>query len=135
MTGHMRVSRRHFLTTLPAAASVIFLRPRTSAAGNASGSPDGTRHERYLIVNADDFGGDDGTTRGIIAAHDRGIVTSASLMVNMPGATLAVRLAREHPNLSLGLHVNSPRAIGSSTSATFERRGKNSSGSSTRSWT
>src|SRR4029450_4885099 len=61
---------------------------------------------RYLIVNADDFGADDGTTRGIIEAHERGIVTSTSLMVDMPGARAAVGVAREHPRRGLGLHVN-----------------------------
>src|SRR5262245_19460492 len=61
---------------------------------------------RYLIVNADDFGADDGTTRGIIEAHAHGIVTSTSLMVDMPGAQSAARAAREHPRLGLGLHVN-----------------------------
>jgi predicted glycoside hydrolase/deacetylase ChbG (UPF0249 family) len=61
---------------------------------------------RYLIVNADDLGADDGTTRGIVEAHERGIVTSASLMVDMPGARAAVRAARAHPRLGLGLHVS-----------------------------
>jgi predicted glycoside hydrolase/deacetylase ChbG (UPF0249 family) len=72
------------------------------------------RPGRYLIVNADDLGADDGTTRGIIEAHERGIVTSASLMVDMPGARAAARMAREHPRLGVGLHVNftaGPRAI------------------------
>jgi len=36
---------------------------------------------RYLIVNADDFGQSPGVNRGIIQAHEHGIVTSASLMV------------------------------------------------------
>jgi len=61
---------------------------------------------RYLIVNADDLGADDGTTRGILEAHERGIVTSASLMVDMPGARAAVRAARAHPRLGVGLHVS-----------------------------
>ena len=65
-----------------------------------------SRATRYLIVNADDLGADDGTTRGILAAHERGIVTSASLMVDMPGAPSAVRAAREYPELGLGLHVS-----------------------------
>ena len=61
---------------------------------------------RHLIVNADDFGADDAVNRGILEAHDQGIVTSTSLMVDMPGARSAVRAARERPRLSLGLHVN-----------------------------
>src|SRR5437870_3779943 len=41
---------------------------------------------RYLIVNADDFGLSPGVNRGIIEAHEHGIVTSASLMVRWPAA-------------------------------------------------
>jgi predicted glycoside hydrolase/deacetylase ChbG (UPF0249 family) len=61
---------------------------------------------RYLIVNADDFGQSPGVNRGIIQAHREGIVTSASLMVRWPAAGPAVEFAREHPDLSLGLHVD-----------------------------
>jgi predicted glycoside hydrolase/deacetylase ChbG (UPF0249 family) len=61
---------------------------------------------RELIVNADDFGLSRGTNRGILRAHDEGIVTSASLMVRAAGAEDAAREARSRPNLSLGLHVD-----------------------------
>jgi predicted glycoside hydrolase/deacetylase ChbG (UPF0249 family) len=61
---------------------------------------------RYLIVNADDFGQSHGVNRGIMKAHRRGIVTSASLMVRWPAASEAAAYAREHPSLSLGLHVD-----------------------------
>ncbi len=61
---------------------------------------------RILIVNADDFGYSDGINRGIAEAHDRGVVTATSLMVNAPRAREAVALARGRPGLSLGLHVN-----------------------------
>jgi chitin disaccharide deacetylase len=60
---------------------------------------------RCLIVNADDFGYSDGVNRGILDAHDNGIVTSASLMVERPGALEAAERARERPRLGLGLHV------------------------------
>ena len=60
---------------------------------------------RYLIVNADDFGLTESVNRGILAAHDEGIVTSASLMVERPAAHEAADLARERPRLGLGLHV------------------------------
>ena len=64
----------------------------------------GTAQKRYLIVNADDFGQSYGINRGIIEAHERGIVTSASLLVRGRAAVEAARYAREH--LSLGLHVD-----------------------------
>lgn len=57
-----------------------------------------------LIVNADDFGLTEGVNQGIIEAHTDGIVTSTSLMVHGAGAAQAVRLAAEHPELSIGLH-------------------------------
>jgi len=59
---------------------------------------------RRLIVNADDFGLSRGVNEGIVEAHARGIVTSASLMVNRAAANQAAELAREHPGLSVGLH-------------------------------
>lgn len=59
----------------------------------------------YLIVNADDFGYTRGVNRGIVEAHEHGIVTSASLMVNQRAAEEAVAYARDHTELSLGLHV------------------------------
>jgi predicted glycoside hydrolase/deacetylase ChbG (UPF0249 family) len=62
--------------------------------------------ERRLIMNADDFGISPGVNAGIIEAHERGIVTSASLMVRWPDAVAAANLGREHPRLSLGLHVD-----------------------------
>lgn len=62
--------------------------------------------ERYLIVNADDFGQSLGVNRGIIEAHEHGIVTSASLMVCWPAAVEAAAYSREHPELSLGLHLD-----------------------------
>lgn len=63
----------------------------------------GTRH---LIVNADDFGQSLGVNRGIIEAHERGIVTSASLMVRSPAAADAAAYSARRPKLSLGLHLD-----------------------------
>lgn len=62
--------------------------------------------ERWLIVNADDFGQSHAINRGVVAAHERGIVTSASLMVRWPASREAAAHARAHPELSLGLHVD-----------------------------
>ncbi len=62
--------------------------------------------KRALIVNADDFGQSFGVNRGIMEAHERGIVTSASLMVRWPAAREAAAYARKYPRLSLGLHFD-----------------------------
>ena len=61
-----------------------------------------------LIVNADDFGRSRGVNRGIVETHERGIVTSTSLMVFRPGAREAATYARAHPGLSTGLHIELP---------------------------
>ena len=61
---------------------------------------------RSLIVNADDFGLSEGTNRGIIEAHERGIVTSTSLMVRQPAVASAVAYAMAHPAFSIGLHLD-----------------------------
>lgn len=64
------------------------------------------RRERYLIVNADDFGLRHGINHGIIEAHQHGIVTSASLMVRGSAAAEAAGYSRKHPGLSVGLHFD-----------------------------
>jgi predicted glycoside hydrolase/deacetylase ChbG (UPF0249 family) len=61
---------------------------------------------RRLIVNGDDFGQSAGTTAGVAAAHQRGVVTSASLMVRWPAARSAASYAATHPNLAVGLHFD-----------------------------
>ena len=61
---------------------------------------------RELIVNADDLGLSEGVDRGIAEAHERGIVTSASMMVRGAHAPAAAAYARAHPQLSVGLHVD-----------------------------
>jgi predicted glycoside hydrolase/deacetylase ChbG (UPF0249 family) len=61
---------------------------------------------KVLVVNADDFGYSRGINRGIAEAHDRGIVTATSLMVDAPRAEEAAALAAGRPGLSVGLHVN-----------------------------
>jgi len=61
---------------------------------------------RHLLVNADDFGMSPGVNRGIAAAHENGIVKNASLMVRFPAAAAAAAYAREHPDLSVGLHID-----------------------------
>jgi predicted glycoside hydrolase/deacetylase ChbG (UPF0249 family) len=61
---------------------------------------------RQLIVNADDFGLSAGINRGIIEAHEHGIVTSASLMVRGAAAAAAADYGCKNSRLSIGLHID-----------------------------
>ncbi|MDX2161896.1 MAG: ChbG/HpnK family deacetylase [bacterium] len=59
----------------------------------------------YLIVNADDFGLTEGTNRAIVDAHQRGLVTSTSLLANGQAFDHAIALARAAPSLKVGVHL------------------------------
>ncbi len=61
---------------------------------------------RSLIINADDFGLTEGVSRGIIRAHQEGILTSTTYMVNFPWAAEVAPLLKEAPNLGVGVHLN-----------------------------
>lgn len=60
---------------------------------------------KKLIINADDFGYSRGINYGIIESHVRGILTSTTLMANMPGFDHAVELAHANPKLGIGVHM------------------------------
>lgn len=61
--------------------------------------------QRQVIVNADDLGRTSGINEGIFAAHDKGLVTSATLMVIYPAAEEAAAALERYPDLGVGLHV------------------------------
>lgn len=60
---------------------------------------------KALIVNADDFGFSPEVNAAVLHAYREGILTSASLMVAEPHASEAARIARENPDLDVGLHA------------------------------
>lgn len=59
----------------------------------------------HLIFNADDLGYSPAVNYGIIDSHVNGVVNSATMMTNMPGFKHAVKLAKEHPTLGVGVHL------------------------------
>jgi predicted glycoside hydrolase/deacetylase ChbG (UPF0249 family) len=61
---------------------------------------------RNLIVNADDLGWTGGVNRGIVDAHRKGLVTSASLLANGRAFAEAMAISRENPELGIGVHLN-----------------------------
>jgi len=60
---------------------------------------------KQLIVNADDYGRTAGVVEGILRAHQQGIVTSTTAMMNMPGIEDALSRAQGCPDLGLGVHL------------------------------
>lgn len=59
-----------------------------------------------IVVTADDLGLSPGVTRGILEAHQKGIVRSTSLIVTYPAAQEGAALARTEPELEIGLHID-----------------------------
>lgn len=60
---------------------------------------------KKLIVNADDYGRTPEVSRGIIKAHQGGIVTSTTVMINQPGVKKQLAEALICPDLGIGLHL------------------------------
>jgi predicted glycoside hydrolase/deacetylase ChbG (UPF0249 family) len=58
-----------------------------------------------LIVNADDLGVSEAVNAGILRAHRGGIVTAASIMACGGAFDHAARLAAQHPELDIGVHL------------------------------
>ena len=61
---------------------------------------------KKIIINADDFGLTKTISDEIIKVYKIGNLSSTSLMVNTPGRDYAINLARENPDLGIGLHFN-----------------------------
>jgi predicted glycoside hydrolase/deacetylase ChbG (UPF0249 family) len=66
----------------------------------------GERPARRLIVNADDFGLTPGVSRGILQAHRDGLVTSTTVLANLPADPALDAEAAAAPALGLGLHLS-----------------------------
>ncbi|PAD39761.1 chitin disaccharide deacetylase [Terribacillus sp. 7520-G] len=60
---------------------------------------------KKLIINADDFGYSRAVNYGILDCFKKGVLTSATLMVNMPGAEHAAEIALEQKELGVGIHL------------------------------
>lgn len=62
--------------------------------------------DKRIIINADDFGLCEGVNKAVAQAHTEGVLTSATIMVNMPAADEAVKIAKQLPTLGVGVHLN-----------------------------
>jgi YdjC-like protein len=63
------------------------------------------RDARVLIVNCDDFGMNDAVNSAVVKSIENGIASSCSLIVPCPAAADAMRLLRERPHISFGIHL------------------------------
>jgi predicted glycoside hydrolase/deacetylase ChbG (UPF0249 family) len=73
-----------------------------------------------VIINADDLGLSPSVNSAIFAVHQAGNLTSATLMVNMPGTHDAVQRLPQYPALGVGLHfcLTEGHAVGGASSLT-----------------
>ena len=61
---------------------------------------------KRLIVNADDCNLTTGVTEAILAAHQKGIVSSTTFLINLPCDPQIVKKLLKQKHLGIGLHLN-----------------------------
>lgn len=62
---------------------------------------------KKIIINADDFGYSEGNNEAVKRGFETGIITSASIMANMPGFEHAINcILPQIPSIDLGFHFN-----------------------------
>jgi len=62
--------------------------------------------KKRFIINGDDLGMRWEVNEAISKAHTQGILTSTSIMTNMPLSQDAVKIVKQHKNLGVGVHLN-----------------------------
>jgi predicted glycoside hydrolase/deacetylase ChbG (UPF0249 family) len=80
---------------------------------------------KRLIVNADDFGMALKVNEGIGYAHEHGILTSTTVMMNKPYALEMKEYQRRFPNLGFGIHLvlTSGKPLGKGYKTLTDERG------------
>lgn len=68
-------------------------------------SPDSQNCRRQVIFTADDFGLSPLLNQAVALAHQNGLLKCASLMPGAPAAAPALNLARQLPEICLGIHL------------------------------
>ena len=59
-----------------------------------------------IIINADDFGFSENTVEATIKLFESKVISSATIMLSMPGTEIAIDYAKKNPQFSFGLHLN-----------------------------
>jgi len=89
-------------------------RGRPGPCGGREAEGQDARAASRLLVVADDLGYDPEIDRGILLAHQKGIVTAASAMVDTPFSAAALQAAPD--TLAVGLHLVLPTGLGNDRS-------------------
>lgn len=69
-------------------------------------SADTSTNVPRLIIRADDIGFCHGVNMAFKRVADQGMVSSASVIVNTPWFDEAVEILKQHPEISVGIHLN-----------------------------
>lgn len=79
-----------------------------------------------VIINADDFCLSPGVTAGILYAHQYGVISSTTAMMNTEYAKESLTEAKQYPDLGLGLHfvLDAGHPVFSSNSSLTDRTGR-----------
>ena len=77
---------------------------------------------RLLLVNADDFGMYPAINEAVVHAFNVGIFRSTRLMMPCSGASQAVQLLEENPEIRFGVHLTIVRDLAQGQSAHVARR-------------
>lgn len=75
---------------------------------------------KYLIVNADDFNLTYGTKKAILECHDKGVVTSTTLLMTLPLGSKDIHALKKRPLLGKGVHLS--LTLGNPVSKQFNQK-------------
>lgn len=64
-----------------------------------------TAPQKHLILTGDDFGASTRVNEAVERLHEDGALTQASLMIEGSASGEALRIAKRHPGLCIGLHL------------------------------
>ena len=102
----MDTNRRAFLQTTGAGAAALGLAALAPGAAAQTAGAAGTRGTRRMIVRADDVGHSKVHNIGTFEAIERGVVTSADVMLDSPGTEDALERLKTLPWISVGWHMH-----------------------------
>src|SRR2546429_3536649 len=106
LSGSEKLRRISMKAIVPVSAVLLFtaspLPAQTKTVAERLGYP---RDAKLLILHADDLGFAHSADAASFDALDKGVVSSASIMIPTPWITEVAAYAKAHPNADLGLHL------------------------------